>query len=665
MHGLLHIIFKDFIVKTFGHEPWAEIIHRAGVDNDATILRMEQYDDSLTFALVKIGSEVLQVEIDEVLEPFGEFFVDFAVEAGYYNQLTSLGSNLFDLMTNLNLFHHNLERDFRSSVFPVFVVEGKTESVFQLRYSSSRIGLEPLLRGVLIKIAKDLFHADLTIEVVKSPGWKGPPQIASPEDDPTVIWNLKVQKRPKTQESPSFSRTSTLSSTGPGSQPAGRSYSFFDFHAMFVSCCKSAVDFEHVAATNWQAEMDVVLQLKSAAVRRIYDHSKGVKATVSQRMGISRVLFRSVSASLVAAPWQDEAAMEKASQFWTPLTTLDGCYTWSKDIERSRGSGSSLGSAAVKITFLSHSWQQPGNWDAAMGEGCSYSAIKASEICNVAKDLAALDFGDYSRWPEIHFWVDKCCIPQAHPELMTWCLDLLEEFIALSDRLVVILSWSYFDRLWCVYEWVCFLIHNKASSIFLCVDAFVRSRTLPLLLESVKNFSLANCKCSVESDRQILTRKVDTYYISHDAFEQLLKFTAIALISRDMASRRTAMGAEAIAPWVELSKECGFEDLAACLTHLIGQLSTWRQDSATGDGRFFGLDMQTAILQKVDAWFAKDIEPLIDALKKKALRAAAKRKSQMMMIGLLPYLHISPHSSVQREKLVLEQQFVQNSPQIP
>ncbi|CAE8614465.1 unnamed protein product [Polarella glacialis] len=132
-----------------------------------------------------------------------------------------------------------------------------------------------------------------------------------------------------------------------------------------------------------------------------------------------------------------------------------------------------------------------------MGEGCSYSAIKASEICNVAKDLAALDFGDYSRWPEIHFWVDKCCIPQAHPELMTWCLDLLEEFIALSDRLVVILSWSYFDRLWCVYEWVCFLIHNKASSIFLCVDAFVRSRTLPLLLESVKNFSLANCKCSL------------------------------------------------------------------------------------------------------------------------------------------------------------------------
>ena len=40
--------------------------------------------------------------------------------------------------------------------------------------------------------------------------------------------------------------------------------------------------------------------------------------------------------------------------------------------------------------------------------------------------------------------------------LTTWyCVLLLEEFIKLSDGLVVIVTWTYFERLWCVYTPPC------------------------------------------------------------------------------------------------------------------------------------------------------------------------------------------------------------------
>lgn len=122
-----------------------------------------------------------------------------------------------------------------------------------------------------------------------------------------------------------------------------------------------------------------------------------------------------------------------------------------------------------------------------MGRGVRYSDVKTAEISNVAKDLATVQFGDHSRWNDIHFWVDKTCIPQGEPELMRWCVGLLEEFLVLSDGLVS-MSWTYFERLWCVYEWACFLVFHGSESITLCASAVVRPTTLPHLLASIRDF---------------------------------------------------------------------------------------------------------------------------------------------------------------------------------
>ena len=97
------------------------------------------------------------------------------------------------------------------------------------------------------------------------------------------------------------------------------------------------------------------------------------------------------------------------------------------------------------MRFLSQSWGIPKEWDALMGEG-SYAQAKATEICCVAKDIAARELGSTSRWKEVYFWVDKCCIPQGDQELTGWCVNLLEEYIIFCDGLVVLVPWTYFTR---------------------------------------------------------------------------------------------------------------------------------------------------------------------------------------------------------------------------
>lgn len=199
MHGLIHVVFKDFILEKFGQTAWESVLQCAGVQDDNEILEMKQYDDALTFAAVGIACEVVGAPMETALELFGGFFAEYAVKAGFYNQLRSLGSNLMELISNLNQLHHNLERDFRSAIFPVFIVEAEndTNNVFLMQYSTSRMGLEALLRGVLEKVANSLLNSDLTIEVLKSPGWTGAPRTADKDEDTEVIWRLHVQARPE------------------------------------------------------------------------------------------------------------------------------------------------------------------------------------------------------------------------------------------------------------------------------------------------------------------------------------------------------------------------------------------------------------------------------------------------------------------------------------
>ena len=120
MHGLIHVIFRSFVVDKFGASAWKEILKRAGtltefpwwleqrcmvilcqlllkfaakicflrflmanvvdlfyrswnkwgIEDESTLFEMKHYDDSLTMAAVKIGAEVAG---HESVTAFGSF----------------------------------------------------------------------------------------------------------------------------------------------------------------------------------------------------------------------------------------------------------------------------------------------------------------------------------------------------------------------------------------------------------------------------------------------------------------------------------------------------------------------------------------------------------------------------------------------------------------
>ena len=332
--------------------------------------------------------------------------------------------------------------------------------------------------------------------------------------------------------------------------------------------------------------------------------------------------------------------LTKTEEFWGAYTKLDNFYAISHDwlVETVRA-GEKKFVKRGKIRFLSQSWGIPKEWDELMGAG-SYAEAKAAEICCIAKDYASLELGDSKRWKEVYFWVDKCCIPQGDQELTGWCVNLLEEYIIFCDGLVVLVPWTYFTRLWCVYEWVCFLLVHDPVDIEICADPFVRESTLPLFIEAIGNFKLASCQCFREADRPVLINKVAWYYKSVEGFEEFLKFTAIALFVRCTAQRRSAKSFSALEPWRHLAEKQGFRDLAGKVQDVMNLLPQWREDAvknATGHGTH---DVQTNVFKKVQAWFKEDMVPLI--LSKRKDRNPLIRSTEDLVLLNRKTLNSSP-----------------------
>jgi len=107
-------------------------------------------------------------------------------------------------------------------------------------------------------------------------------------------------------------------------------------------------------------------------------------------------------------------------------------------------------------------------------------------------------------------WVDRCCSPQADKEVKAMCVSLLEGFVKHSNGMLVLWSWHYFSRLWCIYEWVCSLRNHSPEKILIGCDAFLKENptdTLPLYLDTIERLSGHFARCTIESDRVCLEQK--------------------------------------------------------------------------------------------------------------------------------------------------------------
>ncbi|CAK0901343.1 unnamed protein product, partial [Prorocentrum cordatum] len=120
MHGLIHVVLKDFILSRFGEGTWRSVLGELRVTDDAAVLDLKQYDDAISVAAVHAVVKVLATTWDDALRALGAHLVEYTYTGGHLRMLESMGDNLKEFLRNLNHMHNHLERKMRGSMFPSF-----------------------------------------------------------------------------------------------------------------------------------------------------------------------------------------------------------------------------------------------------------------------------------------------------------------------------------------------------------------------------------------------------------------------------------------------------------------------------------------------------------------------------------------------------------------
>jgi hypothetical protein len=159
MYGMINEALKKMVMERYGQSMWDDIAQQACADD--VFLRMGQYPDAMTYQLVAAASKSLGREADDILQEFGDYWIDFAYDA-YGDLLAVSGSSFTDLIDNLNAMHTRVGQMMPDLTPPSFMLVDKAENSFILLYYSARKGLAPMIIGLLHGLGR---HFNLQVEV--------------------------------------------------------------------------------------------------------------------------------------------------------------------------------------------------------------------------------------------------------------------------------------------------------------------------------------------------------------------------------------------------------------------------------------------------------------------------------------------------------------------
>mmetsp|Transcript_27329 Transcript_27329/g.62999 ORF Transcript_27329/g.62999 Transcript_27329/m.62999 type:complete len:658 (-) Transcript_27329:106-2079(-) len=625
MHGLIHQVVKSLVLRKFGQRYWTKIVTKAGIDRDAEILEMRSYDDAITLAAVTAAINVLSLGLPDLLREVGVEFVNYVIQkrSAAAKLLLQIGDNMPDLLCNLNSLHQALERKgtFRSCHFPVFKVEQQDCSrpdsdEFVLSYFSQRDELlVPLIEGLLPALGAQLFDSEVKLKRMQEPTFGF---IAS--------WRVHVQpiETPVLADASDDACATAQDKVTPtcGNARCVDAPSILDWHAALASIFGVASESKDPRRSESKEPQGSEMSHSDSDRIQIAERElANIESLLSEDSDHpADLMMRAVDIKQVAAEWDAGVALDRAITFWDSNRGDLRDYGMSKKVQRAD-------------RFVTHCWGKPDNWNDVMGTTCSYAYIKAVSLALISQDLLGSD-----SWGDMTVWIDKACIPQRHM-LMRAHIDMIEDFIHRCDGMVVLMTWHYFSRLWCVYEWASFLVYHHPSSVRLTVDFTMRPDTVHLFIDSVKNFTVASAECHKPDDRPMLMKKIKDYYVSAKAFEKFVKCTAIALFARFAArpaGRSSGDAEELFWPWVHLAEEQGFSELVEAL--VVADPHRWKQLTKTttiSTDEIFDKEISTPamrvkrsasasaelddswqgrFIKALDVWFDEVVCPVLDRL---------------------------------------------------
>lgn len=161
MYGLINKAIQDMVCDRFGENTWKEIKQKAEVA-EHIFIRMEGYPDDLTHKLVKAASVVLGLSSSEIMEAFGEFWVEYTAQEGYGEMMDMSGDTLPEFLENLDNLHARVGISFPKLTPPSFECSEIEEDSLNLHYRSTREGLTPMIIG-LVKGLGTRFNTEVDV----------------------------------------------------------------------------------------------------------------------------------------------------------------------------------------------------------------------------------------------------------------------------------------------------------------------------------------------------------------------------------------------------------------------------------------------------------------------------------------------------------------------
>ena len=177
MLGLINDCAEQLVIQKFGIDSWHAIKEAAGCPiKDYGFEQHGHYPDSATVDIVVAAADALSVTVYDVLELFGQFFLEYTIDKGYDNLLRCQGSTLRLWLSNLNAMHDHLQSSLPAGNFPVFWCENCTteDGAIILHYYSVR---GPLLASVVVgiteEVAKTYFDVEIKMDKIATQGEDG------------------------------------------------------------------------------------------------------------------------------------------------------------------------------------------------------------------------------------------------------------------------------------------------------------------------------------------------------------------------------------------------------------------------------------------------------------------------------------------------------------
>lgn len=81
MYGLVNKAEEQLVKTRFGEEKWCQIAAMANVEHSS--VSMDTYPGAVTCDLVSAASEILDIPSAQILEAFGEHWIQYTVDEGY------------------------------------------------------------------------------------------------------------------------------------------------------------------------------------------------------------------------------------------------------------------------------------------------------------------------------------------------------------------------------------------------------------------------------------------------------------------------------------------------------------------------------------------------------------------------------------------------------